>query len=94
MKSIVLTMTASIALAFAGAAGAQEDLAKKDGCLNCHAIDTKKVGPAFKDVAARFKGKADAPAMLEKKLTSGDGHPKTKASPEDAKALVKWVLSQ
>jgi cytochrome c551/c552 len=59
----------------AGAASAQEALAKSDGCLNCHAVDTKKVGPAFKDVAAKYKGQADAEAKLVDKLTKGQGHP-------------------
>ena len=47
MKSIALTMTiaASFALAASGAANAQEALAKSSGCLNCHAVDTKKMGP-------------------------------------------------
>jgi cytochrome c len=85
------------ALAYAACAApamAQADLAKNDGCLNCHAVDTKKVGPSFKDVAAKYKGKADAEAMLIDKITSGKGHPATKASPADAKAIVQWVLAQ
>ena len=94
MKLIALAAVASIALAAAGAANAQEALAKSDGCLNCHDVSAKKVGPSFKDVAAKYKGKADAEAMLVTKLTEGKGHPATKAKPEDVKSLVKWVLSQ
>ena len=73
---------------------ASEALAKADGCLNCHAVDSKKVGPAFKEVAAKYKGKADAEATLTAKLTEGKGHPATKAKPDDLKAIVKWVLAQ
>ena len=94
MKVIAMAVVASIALAAAGAASAQEALAKSSGCLNCHAVDTKKVGPAFKDVAAKYKGQADAEAKLVDKLTKAQGHPAVKASPDDVKGLVKWVLSQ
>jgi len=94
MKLIAIAALASIALAGAGAANAQEALAKSSGCLNCHAVDTKKAGPAFKDVAAKYKGKADAEATLTAKLSKGEGHPAVKASPADVTSLVKWVLSQ
>ena len=94
MKLIAMTALASIALAASGAANAQEALAKSDGCLNCHDVSAKKVGPAFKEIAAKYKGKADAEATLVSKISKGEGHPKTKASPDDAKSLIKWVLSQ
>jgi len=92
MKVIVLAVAMSFALA-AGTASAQEALAKSAGCLNCHAVDSKKMGPSFKDVAAKYKGKADAEATLANKLSKGEGHPAVKASPDDTKSLVKWVLS-
>ena len=68
MKSFVIAAVAAAGLACAGAASAQEALAKSTGCMNCHDIDTKKIGPAFKEVAAKYKGKADAEAMLVAKL--------------------------
>ena len=94
MKSILIAVAATLSLAAAGAANAQEDKAKAAGCLNCHATDTKKVGPSFKDISAKYKGKADAEAKLVDELTSGKGHPAVKASADDVKSLVKWVLSQ
>ena len=94
MKVLAMSVAAAIALAAAGAVGAQEDLAKSSGCMNCHAVDAKKVGPSFKDVAAKYKGKADAEAMLTAKIAEGKGHPKTKAAEGDIPKLVKWVLSQ
>ena len=94
MKWIVIVAAASFAAFAAGAASAQEDLAKKDGCLNCHDVSTKKIGPAFKDVAAKYKGNADAEATLLGKLKEGKGHPATKASENDLKGILKWVLSQ
>ena len=51
------------------------------------------MGPAFKEVAAKYKGKADAEASLVTKITTAKGHPSVKASPDDVKALVKWVLA-
>jgi cytochrome c len=93
MKLIVLTVAVTIGFAGASAANAQEALAKSSGCLNCHATDTKKMGPSFKDIAAKYKGKADAQATLETKLSSGKGHPAVKASADDVKSLVKWVLA-
>ena len=94
MKIILSSAIVSIALIAApGAAQAQEALAKSSGCMNCHAVDTKKAGPAFKDVAAKYKGKAGAAATLEANLTGGKGHPAVKASAADVKSLVNWILS-
>ena len=93
MKRIAMAVVGSIALAASASPSAQEALAKSSGCLNCHAVDTKKVGPSFKDVAAKYKGNAEAQATLEAKLSGGKGHPAVKASPDDVKSLVKWVLS-
>jgi cytochrome c len=94
VNRIAIAVTAAAALAFAAPAAATEAMAKADGCLNCHAVDTKKVGPSFKDVSAKYKGKADAEATLVAKITAGKGHPATKASKADATSIIKWVLSQ
>ena len=93
MKSILIAAVAAMGFASAQTAIAQEALAKSSGCLNCHATDTKKVGPSFKSIAEKYKGKADAEATLVGKLKSGTGHPAVKASDDDLKSLVKWVLS-
>jgi len=93
MKSLAIAAAISTCMFFAANVYAQEDLAKKSGCMNCHDVSAKKAGPAFKDIAAKYKGKADAEAMLVTKLKDGKGHPAVKASEADEKALVKWVLS-
>jgi cytochrome c len=93
MKWIVIVAVASMGVLAAGSAGAQEALAKSSGCLNCHAADTKKVGPSFKDIAAKYKGQADAEAKLAGEITGAKGHPQVKASADDVKSLVKWILS-
>lgn len=94
MKSLMFAVAAAVALSAAGAAQASAELAGKSGCMTCHAVDTKKMGPSFKDIAKKHKGQASAEADLVTKLKSGKGHPAVKASEEDTKALVKWVLAQ
>jgi cytochrome c len=93
MKSLIAVGLFGVGLAVAGSASAQADLAKKEGCTNCHDVETKKVGPSFKDIAAKYKGKADAEAALVAKISGGKDHPQVKASPDDVKKLVKWVLA-
>jgi cytochrome c len=96
IKSFAAGTIAAVALTAGGAALAQDGaaLAKSSGCLNCHAVDTKKVGPAFKDIAAKYKGKADAEATITTKLAQKKGHPEVKASGADLTTIVKWVLAQ
>jgi len=81
--------------ASAADAEAAQALARQNNCFKCHAVDGKKVGPAWKEVASKLKGDKDAQAKLIKHLTTGaDNHPVIKAkSPEDTKNLVDWILS-
>jgi cytochrome c len=91
-------------LASGADATAAQALARQNNCFKCHAVDKKKEGPAWKDIAAKYKGKPDAEAKLYTHLTTGpkakfdDGHeedhPIVKAkSPDDTKNLVSWILS-
>ena len=91
MKSRIAFAMAAAALLLAGAAHAQADLAEKAGCNKCHATDTKKMGPSYKDIAQ--KNKATADADLVKKLAIGQGHPKSAAPEADLTAIVKWIKS-
>jgi cytochrome c len=86
-------------------AAAAEDLAQSSGCFKCHTVAKKKDGPAYRDVAAKYKDTADAEEKLIYHITSGemvkfdDGHEehhkKVKAkNPEDARNLVRWILAQ
>ena len=93
MKQIAMIAALALGLAAAATAQAQEALAKSGGCLNCHAVDAKKIGPSFKESAAKYKGKADAEAMLVAKLGDSAKHPASKASPEDRTKLIKWILA-
>jgi cytochrome c len=69
-----------------------DDLLKAKGCLGCHDFDKKKVGPAYKDVAAKYKDNAGAEAMLVAKLKDGKGHMKINASESEIKTMVGRVL--
>lgn len=95
MKKILMTVAVAAGLGMSGAAFAQADaLMKANGCMNCHDVSAKKVGPAFKEIAAKYKGKADAEKMLDAKLKEGKGHPAIKASDADISTMVKFVLAQ
>lgn len=99
--------TALAAGAFAAAIAApafaadETALAQKSGCLACHSVDKKIVGPAYKEVAAKYKGDKGADAKLVQKVEKGGAGvwgqipmpPNTQVKPEDVKKLVEWVLS-
>jgi len=71
MKAKWLMVPAAAAILVSGSAFADLDLAKKSGCLACHSVDKKIVGPAWKDVAAKYKGDAGAKATLIGKIKKG-----------------------
>jgi len=81
---------------------ASEELAKKHNCFACHATDKKMVGPAYKDVAAKYRADKDAPKKLAAKVKNGSQGvwgtipmPPNSAVPDaDINTLVKWILSQ
>jgi len=68
------------------------DILKSKGCLGCHAMDKKKVGPAIKDIASKYKGNKSAESELVAKLKSGKGHMKVKGSDDDIQAAVREML--
>jgi cytochrome c len=96
------SLTAALALALAGAAvpaHADEALARKHNCLACHQLDKKSVGPAYKDIAKKYKGQNVAAKLQEKVKRGGQGAwgnvpmPPNAAVPEgDIKKLVEWIL--
>jgi len=76
-------------------------LAKKSNCLACHAIDKKVIGPAWKDVAAKYRGDTEAEARLMNKIAKGGSGvwgvmvmpPSPQVSEADRKTLARFVLS-
>ena len=100
MKNTLALGAALAGLAVALPAHADEALAKKYNCTACHAVDKKLVGPAYKDVAAKYKGDSAAAAKLATKVKKGGSGvwgpipmPPNPAVPDaDVKKLVDWVL--
>jgi cytochrome c len=98
MKTLIAVSIAA-GLVLAGQARADEAMAKKYNCLACHAIDKKLVGPAYKDIAKKYKGQNVA-AQLEAKVKKGGQGvwgpvpmPPNSAVPDaDIKKLVDWIL--
>jgi cytochrome c len=94
VKAILIAPLVAASVLFAGAVHASADLANTN-CGKCHEMDKKKKGPAYKATAAKYKGKADAEAVIFKAITDPNGdHPEMKAKPEDVKTVIKWVLAQ
>jgi cytochrome c len=99
MKIVAGVLVAASAV-LALPAQADEALAKKYNCLACHQVNAKVVGPAYKDVAKKYKGQAGAEAMLIDKVKKGGSGvwgpvpmPPNAAVPgADVKKLVKWIL--
>jgi cytochrome c len=106
MKQAFIALIAMAGILGTGAAQAADakgadDLMKKHACIACHAVDKKMVGPAYKDVAAKYRGQKDiAPKLVEKVKKGGVGvwgqvpmPPNPNVPDADAKALVDWILS-
>ena len=82
------------------AAHANKTLAEKNGCLGCHAIASKLVGPSYQDVAAKYADQPDAKEKLVQSIRKGGvgswGQmpmpPQTQLSEADAKKLAAWIL--
>jgi cytochrome c len=101
MKFAPLILSVAAGAVFALPAQASEELAKKYMCLTCHQVDKKLVGPAFKEIAAKYASdKAAEGKMVDKVKKGGAGvwgqipmPPNDKVPEADLKAVVKWVLS-
>jgi len=105
----ILSLTGALMLlpmpaAAAVDADAAQALAKKEGCLKCHAIDKKKEGPALKEIAAKYKGKADGEEKIMHHITSGEKVKLADGTEEEHKIiktkdkgelsnLIGWILS-
>ncbi|MHB1198842.1 MAG: c-type cytochrome [Polaromonas sp.] len=104
MKRILLAiafLAAGFTVSTPALAQADLQLAKAKNCLACHSVDKKLVGPAYKDVAAKYAGQKDAVAKLEAKVMKGGsgvwGPVPMPANPqvnaEEARKLVAWILT-
>ena len=104
MKTVkhIATGLVALGLLVAGNVQADQALAQAKGCMACHQVATKVVGPAYKDVAAKYKDQADATAVLAAKVKAGGvgtwGQipmpPQPTLSDDEINTLVAWVLAQ
>ena len=94
MRTVLVIVAAAGALA-AGLGFAQSgaDVLKAKGCLNCHEMDKKKVGPSFKDLTAQYKDDKGAATRIVEKLKEGKSHPKATATDAELKGAVGYALS-
>jgi cytochrome c len=98
-----LALVAAVAAAsLSSPAHASQELIKKARCVACHAVDAKRVGPAYRDVAQKYRGQADAAARLFEKIRHGGTgawgqipmppNGADKISDADLKTVVQWIL--
>ncbi len=100
MHVIKTVVVAALAASVSFAAQASLDLAKSKGCLGCHTVDKKFVGPGYKDVAAKYKANKNAESMLVGSILKGSSGkwgatpmPPNAVTEAEAKTLAKWVLT-
>jgi cytochrome c len=103
MKFYIASIAAGLMVAGSAIATDMPALAKKNGCTACHSIDKKIVGPAWMDVAKKYKGDAGAEAMLIAKVSKGGGGvwgkvpmpaiDATGKKQDDIKQLVEFILA-
>lgn len=99
-----LVVMAVLGLGGGGAAHANADLARKRACLACHQVEKARAGPAFIDIAARYRKDQKAEARLVSKVLKGGGGvwqmpmgpmpAQSQVSEAEARLLVKWILTQ
>jgi cytochrome c len=100
MHKGVIFVAAAAGILAAPLAHADEALLKKHNCIACHAIDKKLVGPAYKDVAKKYKGQKDAAAKLAEKVKKGGQGvwgtvpmpPNPQVPDADIRKLVQYIL--
>lgn len=101
-RHLLICLAAGALISGTAMADAGADLAKAKNCLACHAVANKVVGPAYKDVAAKYAGQKDAEGKLVQKVLKGGSGvwgavpmpANAQVSEAEAHTLVKWVLSQ
>ncbi|ODV42147.1 cytochrome C [Cupriavidus sp. UYMMa02A] len=100
MQITRIAIAAAACALFSAAAHASPELAASKACMACHSVDKKLVGPAFKDVAAKYKGSKDSAAQLSGSILKGSSGkwgpvpmPANRVTDAEADTLAKWVLT-
>lgn len=99
MKILHVLIAATVAVS--APAFANLEMAKKNACMACHAVEKKVVGPAYQDIAKKYAGQGDAEAVLVKSIKAGSSGKwgpipmpaQAALSDADAKTLAAWVLA-
>lgn len=104
MKLLQMLCVLAATAAATAPVAASEAIIKKARCVACHAVERKLVGPAYKDVAAKYQGQPDAAARLAAKVRQGGAgvwgdipmppNPPERLSDADLAAAIEWVLSR
>ena len=101
MKRMFIACVLAAGLAAVSSAHANEKLAQSSGCMTCHGIDKKVIGPSYKEVAAKYRSDKSAEADLTKKVKAGGKGvwgetpmpPNAHVKDDDIKSIVQWILS-
>jgi cytochrome c len=91
----------SLAVSVTLPAFANLELATKNACMGCHAVDRKVLGPAYQDVAKKYAGQKDALKTVMANIKSGGSGKwgaipmpaQTALSEADTKTLATWILA-
>ena len=97
-----ILIATALALSASAPAWADQALAQSKNCMACHSVDKKVVGPAFKDIGAKFAGQPGAANVLAQKIIKGSAGvwgpvpmpANTQVNEAEAKKLAAWVLTQ
>jgi cytochrome c len=97
----VFAVLFALGVLVSGNAAASEKLAQSSGCMTCHAIDRKVIGPGYKEIAAKYRSDKGAEANLVKKVKAGGSGvwgptpmpPNAHVKEDDIKAIVTWILT-
>ena len=101
MKTLIAAVTTTVLMAMSGAASADMALAQKNACMSCHGVDKKIVGPALKDIAAKYRDDPAAQARINEQVRQGGSGkwgptlmpPFPMVADEEIKILGDWILS-
>ena len=101
MKNVFSACVVVVALTVAGAAQANEKLLQSSGCMTCHGVDKKVIGPSYKEIATKYRTDKGAEAALIKKVKAGGKGvwgempmpPNAHVKDEDIKTMVQWILA-
>ena len=83
----------ALAAAFASGAALGQEVLRARGCVNCHDLDKRKIGPSLREIGAKYKGNASSAGDIVTRMKEGKGHPKVAGSDAELKAAVEAAVS-